>query len=56
VVRAGDFFGPKAGNSWFTQGMVKAGQTVTKVNLPGKVGVGHQFAYLITILVSSRST
>src|SRR5579859_1374013 len=23
VVRAGDFFGPRAGNSWFSQGLVK---------------------------------
>ena len=46
VVRAGDFFGPKAGNSWFTQGMVKPGRPVTTVQLPGSQGVGHQFAYL----------
>jgi hypothetical protein len=25
IVRAGDFFGPKAGNNWFSQGLVKAG-------------------------------
>ncbi|WP_372657420.1 NAD-dependent epimerase/dehydratase family protein [Hydrogenophaga sp.] len=46
VVRAGDFFGPKAGNSWFTQGMVKPGQPVKTVRLPSSRGVGHQFAYL----------
>ncbi|MFI5445162.1 NAD-dependent epimerase/dehydratase family protein [Polaromonas sp. UC242_47] len=46
VVRAGDFFGPKAGNSWFTQGMVKPGRPVSVVHLPGDAGVGHQFAYL----------
>ncbi|SMC28621.1 Nucleoside-diphosphate-sugar epimerase [Andreprevotia lacus DSM 23236] len=45
IVRAGDFFGPSAGNSWFAQGMVKPGQPVKLVNLPGP-GVGHQFAYL----------
>jgi len=46
VVRAGDFFGPKAGNSWFTQGMVKPGRPVSAVLLPGDRGIGHQFAYL----------
>ena len=46
VVRAGDFFGPHCGNSWFTQGMVKPGDVVRAVQLPGRAGVGHQFAYL----------
>ncbi|HEY0201299.1 MAG TPA: NAD-dependent epimerase/dehydratase family protein [Burkholderiaceae bacterium] len=46
VVRAGDFFGPKAGNNWFSQGMVKPGRQVSVVHLPGTLGVGHQMAYL----------
>ncbi|SDP60977.1 Nucleoside-diphosphate-sugar epimerase [Ralstonia sp. 25mfcol4.1] len=46
VVRAGDFFGPKPGNSWFSQGMVKPGGAVTVVSLPGKKGIGHQWSYL----------
>jgi nucleoside-diphosphate-sugar epimerase len=46
VVRAGDFFGPKPGNNWFSQGLVKPGQAVAAVNLPGKRGVGHQWSYL----------
>lgn len=46
IVRAGDFFGPKAGNNWFAQGMVKPGQAVTAVQLPSAPGVGHQYAYL----------
>lgn len=46
VVRAGDFFGPRCGNSWFTQGMVKPGTEVRAVQLPGRAGVGHQFAFL----------
>lgn len=46
VVRAGDFFGPRCGNSWFTQGMVKPGALVRAVQLPGRLGVGHQFSYL----------
>jgi nucleoside-diphosphate-sugar epimerase len=46
IVRAGDFFGPKAGNNWFSQGLVKPGQPVAAVNLPGERGVGHQWSYL----------
>ncbi|EYC49660.1 membrane protein [Hylemonella gracilis str. Niagara R] len=50
IVRAGDFFGPKAGNNWLAQGMVKPGQPVSAVQLPsvqGRApGVGHQYAYL----------
>lgn len=46
ILRAGDFFGPRAGNSWFAQGMVKAGQPVKAVTLPGRPGIGHQWAYL----------
>jgi nucleoside-diphosphate-sugar epimerase len=42
IVRAGDFFGPKAGSSWFSQGLVKDG----KVYNPGRVGVGHLWSYL----------
>lgn len=46
IVRAGDFFGPKAANNWFSQGLVKPGKPVTAVSYPGKRGVGHQWAYL----------
>lgn len=46
VVRAGDFFGPRAGNSWFSQGLVKPGQPVQAIRRPGRRGVGHQWAYL----------
>ena len=46
VVRAGDFFGPKLGNSWFSQGLVKPGQAVKSISLPGTPGVGHQWSYL----------
>jgi nucleoside-diphosphate-sugar epimerase len=46
VVRAGDFFGPKAGNSWFSQGLVKPGRPVTGISNPCAPGVGHQWAYL----------
>ena len=46
IVRAGDFFGPQAGNSWFPQGLIKPGQPITAVNLPGEPGVGHQWSHL----------
>ncbi|MGF6117766.1 nucleoside-diphosphate-sugar epimerase [Janthinobacterium lividum] len=46
IVRAGDFFGPRAGNNWFSQGLVKPGQPVRSVLYPGTHGVGHQWSYL----------
>ncbi|HET7795184.1 MAG TPA: NAD(P)H-binding protein [Rhizobacter sp.] len=46
VVRAGDFFGPQPGNSWFSQGMVKAGKPVGTILCPSREGVGHTWAYL----------
>lgn len=46
VVRAGDFFGPRAGNSWFSQGLVQPGRPLRRIQRPGKPGVGHQWAYL----------
>lgn len=46
IVRAGDYFGPRAGNNWFSQGLIKPGQLVRSVSLPGDAGIGHQWAYL----------
>jgi nucleoside-diphosphate-sugar epimerase len=46
VVRAGDFFGPRAGNNWFSQGLVKPGAALTRLMSPGAPGVGHAWAYL----------
>lgn len=46
IVRAGDFFGVRAVNSWFSQGLVKAGNRPKAITYPGKRGVGHQWAYL----------
>jgi len=46
IVRAGDYFGPRAGNNWFSQGLVKPGRPVTAITYPGRPGVGHQWAYL----------
>lgn len=46
VVRAGDFFGPRAANSWFSQGLVRPGKPVGTIRVPNDIGVGHQWAYL----------
>lgn len=46
IVRAGDFFGPQARNSWFSQGMVRIGRPVTSIANPPAAGVGHQWSYL----------
>ncbi len=46
IVRAGDYFGPGAGNNWFAQGMIKKGQPVKTIWNPAARGVGHQWAYL----------
>ena len=46
ILRAGDFFGPHAGNSWFAQGMVKAGAPLKSVVYPGVRHAGHAWAYL----------
>ncbi len=46
IVRAGDFFGPRAANNWFSQGLVKPGVAVSAISNPGRAGIGHQWAYL----------
>lgn len=46
IVRAGDFFGPGAGNNWFAQCFVKPGKPLSSIGNPGARGVGHQWAYL----------
>ena len=46
IVRFGDFFGPKPGNSWFSQGMVKPGKPVKSVSRLSPKGVGHVWTYL----------
>ena len=62
IVRAGDFFGPKAGNNWFSQGLVRPGQAVTRISYPGARGTGHQWSYLpdvartIVELLARRAT
>lgn len=46
VVRAGDFYGPRCGNSWLAQGMVPTTGPVKRVFNPARAGVGHAWAYL----------
>lgn len=46
ILRAGDYFGPRPGNSWFSQGLVTPGKPVRSIQYPGKPGVGHAWAYL----------
>lgn len=46
IVRAGDFFGPHAGNNWFAAGIAKAGQPVRTIRYPGRPDIGHDWAYL----------
>lgn len=46
IVRFGDFFGPKAGNNWFSQGLVKPNRPVTSIMNPGPKGIGHAWCYL----------
>jgi nucleoside-diphosphate-sugar epimerase len=44
VVRAGDFFGPDAGNSWLTRGI--SSRRLSAVFYPGSRSAGHSWAYL----------
>jgi nucleoside-diphosphate-sugar epimerase len=46
ILRCGDFIGPHAGNTWFSQGLVKAGSLVKALHYPGDYDVGHAWAYL----------
>jgi len=46
VLRCGDFFGPRAGNNWFAQGLVQAGKPVRRIQYPGRYDLGHAWAYL----------
>jgi nucleoside-diphosphate-sugar epimerase len=46
IVRAGDFFGPRAGNNWFSQGLVAGSGPVRRVMYPGPRSLGHSWAYL----------
>lgn len=46
IVRAGDFFGPKPGNNWLSQGLIKPNRPITSVTYPGPMEIGHTWAYL----------
>jgi nucleoside-diphosphate-sugar epimerase len=46
VVRAGDYFGPRAKNNWFGQGIVTPGRPVQWLMYPARADVGHAWAYL----------
>jgi nucleoside-diphosphate-sugar epimerase len=46
VVRAGDFFGPGAANSWLTQGIVRDTRRISSIAYPGPPDVGHSWAYV----------
>ncbi|MET0308143.1 MAG: NAD(P)H-binding protein [Sphingomonas sp.] len=46
ILRTGDFFGPRPGNSWLSQGMIRPGAPVTSITNPASKGVGHAWAYL----------
>jgi len=60
IVRAGDYFGPRAGNTWFAAAYAKPGRAVTHIANPGSAG--HQWAYLpdvaatMVALVGRRAT
>ncbi|MGJ5135252.1 NAD-dependent epimerase/dehydratase family protein [Bradyrhizobium oligotrophicum] len=46
AVRAGDFFGPGVGNSWFAQALAKGGMTAKSLQRLAPDGVGHAWAYV----------
>jgi len=46
IVRFADFFGPKPGNNWFSQGIISPGGPLKSITYPGGNGVGHDWAYL----------
>jgi nucleoside-diphosphate-sugar epimerase len=45
ILRAGDFFGPGARSSWFSQLMVTPGKPLARIVNPAR-GAGHSWAYL----------
>jgi nucleoside-diphosphate-sugar epimerase len=46
IVRAGDFFGPGAVNSWLTRGMTNSSPLLRSVFYPGPSNTGHSWAYI----------
>jgi nucleoside-diphosphate-sugar epimerase len=45
ILRCGDFFGPRAGNNWFSA-ILKPGKKLRSVNYPGPRDLQHTWAYL----------
>lgn len=46
ILRCGDFFGPRAGNNWFSQGLLSPGKPVKTLRYPGSYTLAHAWAYL----------
>jgi nucleoside-diphosphate-sugar epimerase len=46
ILRSGDFIGPRASSSWFSQGLTKPDKPVKTVTYPGDYTVSHAWAYL----------
>lgn len=46
ILRCGDFFGGRAGNNWFAQGIVKPGKPPRSIHYPGPPSLPHAWAYL----------
>jgi nucleoside-diphosphate-sugar epimerase len=46
AIRAGDFFGPGATNSWFSQAFAKGGLAARALQPLTPAGIGHSWAYL----------
>ena len=46
IVRAGDFFGPRAPSSWVSTVLLRDGKELRRVVTPERPGVGHAWAYL----------
>ncbi|MBE7210566.1 MAG: NAD(P)H-binding protein [Gluconacetobacter diazotrophicus] len=46
VVRAGDFFGPRAPSSWVNTVLLGGGKALRRIDTPERRGIGHAWAFL----------
>ena len=46
ILRAGDFFGPRAPSSWVSTVLLRDGKDLRRVTTPERPGVGHAWAFL----------
>lgn len=46
ILRCGDFFGPRRGSSWLSQGLLQPGKPVSTLRYPGAPDHRHAWAYL----------